>query len=234
MFILTLALAGCSQSSPTPTPTATKTPVSTPTTIDTPTATKTPIVAITPTPKNVLTGAEAIPEATPEKTQEPLISTATAEVLPLAAGRESAEQIFRSALAAGMAQVVLFDTVEKMSSGEINGLEGFGALIAADWFLEAAEEGVARVVGMDGERAALRDAIATLRSIIGRWFDEDIASTEVIGLLGQVDTYGLLLQARDGMLMSGFTQEDVAELVASIETELESLAESLAESLGGD
>lgn len=80
----------------------------------------------------------------------------------------------------------LIQTAEKRASGEIDGMEAFGELLAAGFFVQGAGEGLASWTPGDGQgeyQGGLQDHVEGIKAVVGSWVDDEIDSSEANDLL---------------------------------------------------
>jgi hypothetical protein len=124
-------------------------------------------------------------DPTAEPTRTPLSS----------ASLEQIEETYKALVLVQATAEVLNETAKRVQSGELEGFESFGALIAVGAVAAAVTEFLPQVSPPDylvSEVRAARSLNDDVRTLLGRWFDREINSAtvleEMVPLLTEVDS----------------------------------------------
>lgn len=197
--ILTACSSGGLFQSPTNTPTITPSPSATPTI--TPTSTST----YTPTPTN-----------TPTETPTP---TATPTITPLpAVVKKQIDSNYITLVFIQSGVELLEETAQRVNSGELEGFEAFGSILVVSVLLDTVDESTTKLKKLDELSEIWPASIDILREaedILGRWFNKEINSgdvlVEIAPLIEEIDT---LLQDAEAILSEKFSvdQDELRQL----------------------
>ena len=193
LFVLSACVPAAPTATPTPTITTTPQPTSTPTLTATPTNTQTPMN--TPTP----------------------VATSTLTPMPEEV-KNSIRQNYMGLLMIQFEANLLNETATKVSTGELQGFESFGALIVVAALFKAGSDNYPKIVQL----APLKDSWAKMltihdqtRGILAQWINKEINSGNVIEQLkGYLSDLESTMQKVDGILSSqyGMRKSDLTKM----------------------
>lgn len=202
LVVFLLTACGASRREPTPTPTKTPTPMS----LAAPVA-----IVETPTPATVT--------IEPPATATTAVQVATGDA---AVDLVAAERLFRIFTLHVGTEVGLADSAAQVASGEADGMEGFGMLLALGAFLATADEGLNYDFGptLAASAEVARQQQTALRDILRRWLDKEISSADVPGLLEQIDTEASALAYVEELKRLGIAPEEIDQMMLRMQEDM--------------
>ena len=224
VMILTIVLTACTSPEQAVEPVTAREEAIQPTVTEVITPTWTPSPTATETPEPTAT-------STPAPTPEP---TRTASPFPTAppADRESEEIAEEQMLALMMTElllVMLEETATQVQQGEIDGLEGWGQLVAILAISTAVDEALEADPHPTLEPAWLeaREAVALIRAVAIPWFDGELDSGDVLEALGPARQSVDRTMELAGAILAQEYGVDLAEWDAAREELLEEFRQEL-------